>query len=154
MHRSRLLTHGDFATTKIPVADFQRLTKLERLTYLVEQAPRKPGAGSGLPYFEDLLEKVELSGTLDPELTRALIELQQIRNAFAHRRGIADARLLAACPWRTDLELGQQLKVDPQEYGRLTDAVQRYTIELMARTASQFGRDLFAEIEKQTSTSA
>jgi hypothetical protein len=105
-HDKTLLTAVEFVNVKVPLGEFQRMTVVERIEYLLDQVPRPAGVGGGFPRFESLLDKVMLGGPLDDDLRRTLIEAHQVRNVCAHRGGVADRRARAACPWRKDWKLG------------------------------------------------
>lgn len=86
---------------RVKLGDYLQLQKAEQAHFLVElleqelAAPLKRGAKR----FESLLEPFGISGALPDGCAQSLFELQQIRNAIAHRNGRADRRLRAECPW-------------------------------------------------------
>ena len=64
-----------------------------------------------------------------------------MRNAYAHRGGVADRRARAACPWRKDWKLGKPILVNHSEYERHCSAITEYAFALVVRTAAKFGVD-------------
>jgi hypothetical protein len=141
-HRPKLLDDPRLSAVRVTVSEFQRMKKRERLEHLIEQFPKKPGVGSGFPRFEDLLDLVLLSGPLDDNLRRTLIEVHQVRNVYAHRVGVADRKLIEACPWRKDWKVGQPVLIGSNEYGRYLNALADYVVELVRRSGRQFGREI------------
>ena len=141
-HRPSLLQHGDFASVRVPVAEFQSMTLNERIEYLIAQVPQPTGVGGGVPRFEALLGRIGLVGSVDDEVRRALIEAHQIRNVYAHRGGIADKRAIASCPWMAGWTNGAQILVCHRDYERYTGATLGYATEVFARAAAKFGVDV------------
>jgi hypothetical protein len=75
---------------------------------------RNPRSLRRVDYYEWLLRAVGLGA--DPQdahirLSENLWEMQQIRNVFAHRRGVADARLVRNSP-TLPFKAGQQIRID------------------------------------------
>jgi len=147
-HRRKFLEDSDLATVRVPIATFVRMTRAERLEHLLDQVPRRPGVGGGLPRLEELLSKVGLAGPLDEDVRRTLIEAHQARNLFAHRGGVVDRKAASACPWRKDWKIGEPLPMNVREYTRMTRALDAYVAELIYRTGDRFGLDLRPEVEE------
>ncbi|MEU6001562.1 hypothetical protein ABZ837_27515 [Streptomyces sp. NPDC047197] len=133
---------------KITLSDFMKLSESDRLRYLVTeiQRERKVGLRSGVAVFEDLLNSIEingkpqsrLGGEVDRKVRDILYEGQQIRNALAHRGGIADRRLCDACP-NLQLVPGRQVLLS-LDYIETFDAAARvYALTIMNRVLSLVG---------------
>lgn len=56
-----------------------------------------------------------------------------------HRKGIADKKLIQACPW-LEFKVGDKIFISHQDYRRYSHAVIRYAIELIVRVAVYFGK--------------
>lgn len=130
---------------KIALSDFMELSESDRLRYLVTEIQRekKIGLRSGIAVFEDLLNSIEingepqsrLGGEVDRRVRDLLYEAQQIRNALAHRGGIADRRLCDACP-NLRLIPGQPVFLS-LDYIETFDAAARvYVLTIMNRVLS------------------
>lgn len=127
---------------KIPLSDFDRLNESERKYYLVSELQRDPGLSQRheIERFETLLAIAGLSGVIDADVKRDLIELGHIRNVLLHRRGIADAKFVQACPWLTT-RLGERVVVDSSAVERYTAAAMRYLELMLARMKVLFKID-------------
>lgn len=68
-----------------------------------------------------LLERFGLMPILSRDAHRDLVELFEVRNVIAHRRGIVDQRLLYACP-NLALSPGQRLRVTEDDIVRYVEA--------------------------------
>jgi hypothetical protein len=67
-----------------------------------------------LDQYEWLLDAVGLVATAqenDVQMVQNLWEMQQIRNVFAHKRGVADARLVANCG-HLPFKIGDEIRID------------------------------------------
>jgi hypothetical protein len=98
IHRPAILSTPKIAEMKVPYSAFESLTREERMDALANELDRQRGIRAGVQRFEGVLDAVGLSGSLDPQLTKNVYEMQQVRNVFAHKRGIADRRFVTACP--------------------------------------------------------
>jgi hypothetical protein len=79
----------------------------------------------GCGRFEIILEAMGISGSIESELRRDLLELSQIRNVLVHRAGIVDKRFIEICPW-LKMCIGDHIKVTNEAYCRYSIAVPRY----------------------------
>jgi len=124
---------------KIKLGDYEALDDDDKADFLVSQmeqsisAPLKKGIGR----FEGLLEKVKLGGPVAKETCDLLFEMQQVRNVFAHRRGIADKRFCSQCPG-FNIKPGEIVKVSATIYDGYYGAVHEYVIELINRAGERF----------------
>jgi hypothetical protein len=90
--------------------------------------------------LESLLGLVGLSGFINADVKRNLIELGHIRNVLLHRRGIADAKFVQACPWLT-IRVGERVEVNSTAVERYTDATLSYQGLMLARMKAVFKID-------------
>lgn len=125
---------------KVSIGEYESLEHSERCLWIVDLVDQQVSGPlrSGVTRFETLLQPFGLSGPVDVECQRALFELCQIRNALVHRSGIADKRLLQACPW-LKLEAGQALRVTHEMWKTYNASLATYTLELIQRVRVHFG---------------
>jgi integrase len=79
-----------------------------------QKTNRNPRSPRRLDHYEWLLGAVGLAADpqdRDPRMAGNLWELQQIRNVFAHKRGVADQRLVQNCP-SLPVKPGERIRVD------------------------------------------
>jgi hypothetical protein len=84
---------------------------LDRRYQKVNENPRSPRR---LDHYEWLLGAVGLSADAhdsDGRMSDNLWEMQQIRNVFAHKRGVADRRLIQNSPGLS-LRVGDRIRID------------------------------------------
>jgi hypothetical protein len=147
----RSLESNALKNIKISLSDFLILSGEDRLRYLVTEIQRAKRAGlrAGVSIFEDLLGAIEiggdksscLSGEVDKRVKDSLYEAQQIRNALAHRGGIADRRLCGACPG-LNLTPGDRISLDLDYLDHVYDAMRIYAITIQNRICSLLGREV------------
>lgn len=100
-HRRDALNVPAVQKLRVRLGEYLQLPKAEQAQFLVElleqelASPLKRGAAR----FESLLQPFGLSFALPDGCGKTLFELQQVRNAIAHRNGRADRRLRSGCPW-------------------------------------------------------
>lgn len=116
---------------KIRFGDFISLNEEERYYYLTDLLDRETQGNlrRGVDRFENLLEVFDLGGTVPEDTRKALWELFHVRNCLVHRRGLADRRLIQACPW-LNLSAGELSRVDhaAREVPRRYDPVRPYAL--------------------------
>jgi hypothetical protein len=133
---------------RIVLSDFLGLSERDRLRYVVTEIQRdkKVGLRSGISVFEDLLNSIEIDGTpqsrlageVDRRIKDQLYEAQQIRNALAHRGGIADRRLCDACP-NLKMVPGQRILLDYDYVLKVSVAIRIYILTIVNRVFSMTG---------------
>jgi hypothetical protein len=147
VHEPVYLTRTPITEIKISIAEFETLDREARARVIVGQLAARLRADSrkGVDRFESVLDVLNLSGPVDAATKRDLYELQQVRNVLVHRSGIADRRLVSACPWM-DIASGDALKLDYSTYVRYRDAVHGYLRVLINRMRVRLG---FGEYEER-----
>jgi hypothetical protein len=131
---SDVLNRPEVQRLKGTVADLLTATPTERVEFLVHtlsqevKAPLQKGIGK----FEVLLGAVGLSGGVDAEVRKALLELLNIRNVVVHSRGRVDSRFLENCP-SSRHQLGEVLRITPNMSERYRTACVYYLAELIIR---------------------
>jgi hypothetical protein len=97
---------------RVRVAEYEDLAAEERYFHVIDlledelQTRRQPG----IARFESLLEVFGLTSPVSDAVKKDLFELYHVRNVLVHRRGLADRRVVQACPWLS-LSAGQPVVV-------------------------------------------
>jgi hypothetical protein len=125
---------------RVRIGEYERLEDEDRFFYILDRLEQELSAPlkNGITRFESLLEPFGLAGPVDEGVRRNLFELNQVRNVLVHRSGVADRRLVEACPW-LQLKVGDPLHVRDEATRRYFTAVMQYTIALVARVGERFG---------------
>lgn len=135
---------------KVELGKYIHLSKEEQADYIVEllEAGVSPDLKRrGAERFECLLEPFGLSVNPGADQRKQLLELQQIRHVVAHRNGIADRRLHAACPW-VKATLGQPIQVTGEMIGRYFQAAALYSLEIFYRVGDIYEVNLRPDLNK------
>ncbi|MFD5306252.1 hypothetical protein [Streptomyces rochei] len=129
-----------FARVKVPLADFLNMAEGDRTRFLVAEVQRdlKLDLKSGATKFEKLLDAIGLGGPVDSRVKDALYEAQNIRNVWAHRAGIADRRLVEACP-NLNFTEGERVNVSSGGYARYRNAFFTYAVTVLNRCHRECG---------------
>ena len=128
---------------RVRLGDYLPLTKAEQAQMVVEllegelASPLKQGATR----FDSLLEPFGLTSALSSECRKTLFELQQVRNAIAHRNGRADRRLRSACPW-LKLKHNQPVLVSRKMLHSYSEASAEYLLFLLYNVSDMYGLDV------------
>jgi hypothetical protein len=135
-----LLSKRETAKLRIPLGEFQQLDDEERLRFLVQELARdrKADLKAGVTRFEVLLGAIDLDGEVRGSLKRDVFEAHQVRNAIVHRRGRADRRLLAACPWMP-IEIGEHVPLHEANHVRYEVGILSYAVVVFNRARSKNG---------------
>lgn len=130
---------------RVRLGDYLQLDKDEQAHFLVELLEQEQGSSlkRGVTRFDSLLEPFGLSCALPDGCGRVLFELQQVRNAIAHRNGRADRRLLTECPW-LDLRVNDYVKVSDEMLSAYAGAAGQFLVALLYRVGEIHGVDLRA----------
>lgn len=140
LNRPEVLHGEPWRNLKVRVGEYETLDseqKAAHLTWAIDQHTNGPFK-SGVGRFECLFETIGLHGTVAEETRKGLFELQQVRNAIVHKRGIADEKLCKSCPW-IGLKTGDAVLVGEKSYVSYYQTVQQYLAELLCRTGVVFG---------------
>ena len=119
---------------KVPLADFQSMSRIDRADWCVRQLQSENVHEKkvGLSHFEPVLEAIGLPGKTKSPVPQQLAELNAVRNLLAHRRGRIDKRFATLLDLPSEL-IGRSWPV------RYTD-VERYSSAVLSFAASVFGR--------------
>lgn len=125
---------------KIPLWQFNEMNSGERSLYSVELLQRELDSSlkHGITGFESLLDLFGLGGGTDEDVGKDIFELNHMRNVLVHRRGLADRRLVEACPW-LDLTVGERVQITHDAFSRYYMSVVKYFFEVYNRVRAYFG---------------
>ncbi len=131
---------------RVKLGDYLQLQKSEQAHFLVELLEQDLAAPlkRGVKRFESLLEPFGISGALPEGCAKELFELQQIRNAIAHRNGRADRRLRAECPW-LKLKQNQQIYVSRGMLHKYANASAELLLVILYSVGDLYKIDLRAQ---------
>jgi hypothetical protein len=137
VNEPKLLSGDRLARLRVPLADFESLTREERMRRVVTLLQREMGGlAGGIAPFEQSLALVALSGEVPDDVRRTLWEAGNLRNVIVHRMSVADQRLIDACPW-LGYTVGEKVVVkDVFLYFR---AMVDYNVILVNRVRVHFG---------------
>lgn len=123
-----------------PLLEFASASIDQRAEFLHSEikVATKSALKVGVGVFEAVLEPLGMAGSVDDLTRRLLLELQQKRHVFVHRRGIADKRFLDACPFLKS-KIGQPIVVDRTSVLKLGVGVGLYNFELQKRNFARAG---------------
>lgn len=124
----------------------------ESITDLVKdhlRASLKPGVGK----FETLLAPCGLGGPINPDVSKALLELSVVRNLVVHKDGQIDSRAKELCPWLASA--GEQaIKVDWASFRMYYMACHWYIGQLKLRILKLEGHQDTSSLEENLETIA
>lgn len=125
---------------KIPLWEYHQMDGRERNLHIVQLLQREQSGplAAGVTAFEVQLRPFGLGGEVDRDISKDIFEASHLRNVLVHRRGVADRRLLNACPWM-DLKLGEPVVMSQDEFARLTLAITHYAVIIHDRVRQHFG---------------
>lgn len=128
---------------RVRIGEYERLEGEDRFFYILDRLEQELSTPlrSGVKRFEAILEPFGLSGPVDKDVQRDIFELKQLRNNLVHCSGIADRRLINACPW-LGLTSGDRVKISRAAYVKYFASVMAYATVLMLRVADHFGLDV------------
>jgi hypothetical protein len=143
VHNRSALRSTALQRIRVRISDYALLTKREQAAYLVELLEQETAASlkRGVNRFETLLEPLGLTGNVSEEITKALFELQQVRNAIAHQNGRCDRRLRSSCPW-LKLKIGDPISIGPDQLRLYSTSTVEYALAILYRLGDHHGKNL------------
>jgi hypothetical protein len=129
---------------KGPLLPFLTSTEDERAEILRQRLVDEVGARQkvGLARFETILSGVNLQGHSIPEtISRAFLELSEIRHLVVHRRAQTDKKFMDRCPWLAE-NIGQPVNPSGWEFRTYSDTSLWYLIDLGQRWRGTSDPDL------------
>lgn len=142
MHKPAAMYIPQIQRMNVKLGDYFQLNRHEQASHIVELLERDLASPlkKGTNRFDSLLEPFGISGPLDEKTTRAIYELQQIRNVIAHRNGKCDRKLKLSCPW-LKVKIGDQVPITTKRLHALGEAVGEYGLQLLYRVGDAHGFD-------------
>lgn len=136
------------AKLKVKLGDFMSLGTFDRSLWIVDLVDQEAAGPlrNGVKRFESLLEPFGLDGEVAEQVQKDLYELSQVRHALVHRYGVADRKLVEACPW-LPFKQGEEIALGRQDLRRYATAVHEYVLELVQRTRVFYGDGRFVSDE-------
>lgn len=137
---------------RVKLGEYESLVGDDRNFYLLDLLEDSMGTrrSPGIGRFEALFNAFGLSSQIKGETTKTLFELYHVRNLLVHRRGIADSKIIANCPWLS-LSVGQPVTITHKAFVSYYDAVGAYVLELIQRTRTYFGLARYDESASESS---
>ena len=122
------------------LVDFLRADPNEQAELLAEElkATVKARQRVGVGRYQELLKPLGLGGTVHKSVSRALLELAEVRHVIVHRLGRCDKRLADRCSWLT-LTPGVQIRLSPGALDLYATAAKWYLLEVFNRDRRRAG---------------
>lgn len=127
---------------KLRLGDYLQTPESER-GYLIADLLEQEQASvlkRGVSRFQTLLDPFGLDADVPKECTDAIFELQQVRNAIAHRAGVADRRFIADCPW-LKAELNQRIAISSEQFSKYALQALTYWRAVLAKAEAICARE-------------
>lgn len=134
-----LLQNDTIRKIRIPLAQYMTMDERERRYFILDTVQRDMQSKfkQGITQFESILEVIGLAGSLDEEVRRLFYELSNIRNILVHRRGVADRRVVEACPWMA-LSIGDHIKITRSQFTVYGSAIAYYVGVVQRRITAKY----------------
>lgn len=131
LHHQEALNAGAVQKLRVRLGDYLQLDRDEQAHFLVELLEQETASPlkRGVMRFDSLLEPFGLTFTLPDGCGKLFFELQQVRNAIAHRNGRADRRLLKECPW-LEFKINDPVRVSTAMLGAYSGAAAEFALAL------------------------
>jgi len=144
MERPGLILEEPWSSLKVKIGDYEGADQEQKARFLVDEQSARTRTRGGIARFELMVEWVGLKGSVGSDHRAAIYELQQVRNVFAHNRGVADSMFCDACK-HLGLQPGQPLTVSQVMFDKYSNASTSYVFELMLRSSEFFGGTIARE---------
>jgi hypothetical protein len=133
-----------FAKIKVPLVEYQKMDQQEQISFLVSEVQRdlRSELKGGVNQFESLLNVVGLGGSVDRRVREVIFEVQNLRNAFAHRAGIADRKFVTNCP-HLNYSAGDKIKISRDYLNDVLAGFLTYSFIIYNRCATIDGSGQF-----------
>lgn len=140
-HDTSLLGADRFARVKIPLTAIFGTDEDQKYQLIMSEASRTINSdlAIGVSKYEGMLGLVGLGGPI-PRLVRDYVhEGQQVRNVWAHRGGIADARLVQHCP-NAGFVVGAPVNISAHKFMMYMHSLHMYGVVITNRHLANLGR--------------
>lgn len=143
MHRRDALAVPAIQKLRVRLGEYLQLQKAEQAQLLVELLEQELASPlkRGVTRFESLLEPFGLSFPLPDGCGKTLFELQQLRNAIAHRNARADRKLRSDCPW-LKLKSNEPVHVSHSMLNNYSEVCAQFLLELLYHVGDIYKFDL------------
>lgn len=156
VHRKDAYSAAALQKLKVKLGEYLQLSKSEQAHYVVELLEQDLASPlkRGVARLDSLLEPFALAATPLPDgCAKTLFELQQVRNAIAHKNGNADRQLRSACPW-LKVKLDRPVPVSHEMLHRYTDACMQYWLVRFYDVGDRYAVDLRPDAAEPPNPSA
>lgn len=129
-----------FSKVKIPLAEFETLTKDDRMRLLLNELQRllRSDQRRGVNSFEMMLDSVHLSGAVSGEIKEAIWEMHHERNLIVHRASCVDRAFTESCP-KFGLKVGERMRVSKSQVGHYVASLLEYSVLIEERVDARYG---------------
>jgi hypothetical protein len=149
VHRKDAYSATVLQKLRVKLGEYLQLPKTEQAHYIVELMEQDLATPlkRGVTRFDSLFEPFALVTTPLPDgHAKTLFELQQVRNAIAHRNGNADRRLKSTCPW-LKAKINQPVRVSHKMLHRYSEACMQYVLARLYDVGDRYAMNLRPEDE-------
>jgi hypothetical protein len=131
-----------FSKVKIPLAEFEALTKDDRMRLLLRELQRllRSDQRGGVNSFEMILDSVNLSGVVAEEIKKAIWEMHHVRNLIVHRGSCVDRTFAESCP-ELGLKVGDRMKASRRQVAHYVASLLEYGVLIEERLAARYPAD-------------
>lgn len=138
-----LLQNDIIRRIRVPLAQYMTMDERERRHFILDTVQRDMQSKfkQGITQFESILEVIGLAGSVDEGVRRLFYELSNTRNILVHRRGIADRRIVEACPWM-GLSVGDHIKITRSKFTVYGSAIAYYVGIVQRRIATKYNGEM------------
>ena len=125
---------------RISISEFAELDIEGRMRLIVGAISRDRNLrfSRGVGQFEPLLNSIGLGGSVPEDMTRAILEAQQMRHVIVHCGSVVDKDLVERCPW-LDLKKNAPLNIGAEKYLFLTTMLVKYCTLIIQRAKGKYG---------------
>lgn len=126
--------------SKVSLIEYLAASQAQQASLLADEFRSSQSASLkvGIGKYECVLAPAGLGGSVHRTVAKRLLELNEVRNIFVHRRGFPDKRFFERCPWK-GLETGKQLTLNINDVIAMSFAALWYACELGERSYSLYG---------------
>ena len=154
VHRKDAHSAAALQKLRVKLGDYLQLSKTEQAHYVVEFMEQDLASHlkRGVTRFDSLLEPFALvTSPLPDGCARTLFELQQVRNAIAHKNGNADRHLMSMCPW-LKVKVNKPVAVSHEMLDRYATACMQYLVTRLYDVGDSYGKNL--RLDEPSSTNS
>jgi hypothetical protein len=144
VNRKDSYSSPSLGNVKVRLGEYLQLSPSDRAHYIVQALEQNTALPlkRGVTRLDCLFDAFGLASTPVPDgSSTTIFELQQVRNAVAHRNGRADRQLKLTCPW-LKVKLGKPIPISHKMLGRYMDACMHYWLVRFYDVGDRYGVDL------------